>query len=176
MKKVFLILIIPTVLFSSLMGKAVAQQTNSISKVESIIQLTKFIDISGNSEFLHNKRMLYVLANYNSPINIELRSKKDIFYKNWQIICCDKLSEFEAGSVVFITKEKQKLTAEIINLSTKKDILTISENDENFCMKGGMINLLEKEDKIRFEINYRIIQNKSLEISSKILALAKIYD
>jgi len=176
MKNAFLNLIITAFISTVILTNTFAQGTKSFSKIESIIQLTKFIDISGNSGFLNQKRMLYVITNTNSPINIELRSKKDIIYKNWQIICSDKLNEFEPGSVVYITKEKQKLASEIIGISTKKDILTVSENDESFCSKGGMINLLEKEDKIRFEINYRIIQNKSLEISSKILALAKIYD
>lgn len=154
----------------------ISQKLSQEKKIESIMQLAKFIDWSGNSQFSDSKRIIYVLTEAKSSKNYEIKGKNDQKYKNWQIICMDKIKDIESGSVVFITNEQLKQAIEVIELSTRKDILTISENADKFCIKGGMINMVEYDEKFRFEINYRIIQNKSLNISSKILALAKIYD
>lgn len=163
------ILIAPGILLKS-------QSNASIKKVELIIQLAKFIDWSKNNEFSDAKQILYVISDNSLPINYEILTKRNAVYKNWQIICSERINNFENGSVVFITKEKHDYVRELIRLSAHKDILTIAEDQKNFCSEGGMINITNENNGQKFEINYKIIQQKSLNISSKVLALAKIYD
>ncbi|MCX5637000.1 MAG: YfiR family protein, partial [Planctomycetota bacterium] len=51
-------------------------------------------------------------------------------------------------------------------------VLTISEM-EGFIEKGGMINFITEESKVRFEINDSAAKKSGLQISSKLLSLAK---
>ena len=153
-----------------------SQSKQSTSKIDLIINLTKFIDWSGNAVFLNSKQQLYVLADNNLLINYEVGQSNKTFHNNWQIVCTSKVEDFEEGSVVFITKEKHNYIEDIIRLSAEKNILTITEEHKSFCSDGGMINIADKAKGHKFEINNKIIQEKSLNISSKVLALAKIYD
>ena len=176
MKRVVLYLGLLIFVLQGSIQKAESQSTASINKIDLIIKLTKFIDWSGKNEALNSKQLLYVLTDSSLPVNYEIRSQKKTVYQNWQVICTKTIEDFEEGSAVFITKNKKEYTDKVIELSTEKDILTITEDDNNFCSRGGMINISKKEEGHKFEINYKIIQQKSLNISSKVLALAKIYD
>lgn len=153
-----------------------AQNNINQSKIETIIKLTKFIDWSQNLNFSNSKRILIVLTDKKLVLNYELQSANEVNLKNWEIKYADNINDIEKGSVVYITKNQKDKVQKIIMLSKKLDILTISDNIPDFCKNGGMINLFDQENDIKFEINYQIIQNKSLEINSKVLALAKIYD
>ncbi|MCX7861674.1 MAG: YfiR family protein [Bacteroidales bacterium] len=55
-----------------------------------------------------------------------------------------------------------------------KPILTVADNVENFCEKGGMINFTPQYSHKRFEINPNAAQRANIVISSKLLSLAKI--
>ncbi|MFN8255076.1 MAG: YfiR family protein [Bacteroidales bacterium] len=153
-----------------------AQNNHDKEKIEIIIKLTKFINWSQNSSFSGTKKMLYVLTEKRFNINYELKSVPSNKYGEWEIIFSENLNEIENGAVIFIANNQKEKAQRVIELSKRADILTISDNIDNFCSKGGMINLNDMADRIQFEINYPLIQNKSLEISSKVLALAKIYD
>jgi len=153
-----------------------AQQSINQSKIEAIVQLAKFVDWSQNRTFSEQNRMLYILCNAYDKISVQNLSNNNPGFKNWNIKYCKSLSEITNGSVIFITKNQKENYKQVINLSKTKDIITISDNIEYFCKNGGMINLIDEGNKVKFEINYRLVQNKSLEISSKVLALAKIYD
>ncbi len=55
-----------------------------------------------------------------------------------------------------------------------KPVLTVADNVEYFCEKGGMINFTPQYSQKRFEINPNAAQRANLIISSKLLSLAKI--
>ncbi len=173
--KLFLAILICTISYFK-PDQIYAQKSINKAKIEAIIQLTKFMDWSQNRTFSDSKRLLYVICDNNIEMNCELKSPNNANFKNWQIQYCKNLNEIESGSVIFVTNNQKENAKKVIKLSNTIDILTISDNMANFCENGGMINLFEQGNQIQFEINYRIIQNKSLEISSKVLALAKIYD
>ncbi len=153
-----------------------AQDEAYRKKIQAVINLTRFIDWSQNEAFKNGKKRLYVLIEKNTRINYELKYENTATFRDWQVVCTENICDFENGSVVFVTGSKEKYIAEIIGISRKKEILTVSENDNTFCARGGMINIRDYNNQIKFEINYKIIQDKSLDISSKLLALSKIYN
>ena len=53
------------------------------------------------------------------------------------------------------------------------NVLTVSDI-ENFAQSGGIIGFINIEDKVRFEINVNAAERADLEISAKLLNLAKI--
>jgi hypothetical protein len=151
-----------------------AQDNPELKKLERIVKLSWFIDWSQNKSFSSDKKIIYVMTDNKSAVNFQSVSKNNVIFKEWEIICINKITNIQEGSVVFITKNKEQFTDWIIKISMTKDIFTISENSDNFCNRGGMINIVENSGQINFELNYKIIQNKSIDISSKLLALSKI--
>jgi len=161
---------------ASINSKIYAQENTELKKLERIVKLSWFIDWSQNKSFNAEKKLIYIVTEDKSAINFQNASKNNEIFKEWEIICTNKIIDIKEGSVVFITKSKEQFVDWIIKVSTKKDILTIAESSDSFCNNGGMINILNISGQIKFELNYRIIQNKSIDISSKLLALSKIYE
>ncbi len=62
----------------------------------------------------------------------------------------------------------------LLEAVVNKPILTVGDNIEDFCLKGGMINFLPQYSKKRFEINPNAVQRAEMKISSKLLILARI--
>lgn len=56
----------------------------------------------------------------------------------------------------------------------KKDVLTVGETHK-FMQQGGMVQFFVDDQKIRFAINTHVINQTNLQVSSKLLRLAKIY-
>ncbi len=61
---------------------------------------------------------------------------------------------------------------EILSGLRGESILTVGESDA-FLDKGGIINFVLEQGKVRFEINDRAAEEAGLKISSKLLRLAK---
>lgn len=152
-----------------------AQQNISIDKVDAIINLSSFIDWNTAYQKPNFKRQLFILSDNNSSINYEIQSKNNFKYKNWQIICSNRYEEINNGSIVFVLNEEKSDINELIKISKAKQILTVADNIDSFCENGGMINIKEQNGRYQFEINYQEIQNQNIDVSSKLLALAKIY-
>ncbi|MGV7222389.1 MAG: YfiR family protein [Nitrospinales bacterium] len=75
--------------------------------------------------------------------------------------------------IIFIGKERNgEMDNHIKNIS-KSNILTIGESD-GFAEKGGMINFIIVDGKLRFEINIKSVEKSGLRLSSKLLRLGKI--
>ncbi len=151
-----------------------AQETNNIDKIDALISLSRFINWHSDYYKTDSKKLIFILSDKNSSINYEIQSKNNFKYKNWQIICSDRYDEIINGSIVFIINEQKSKVSELIKVSKVKNILTVADNIDNFCENGGMINIKTNNGRSHFEINYQEIQNQEIEISSKLLALAKI--
>ena len=153
---------------------SVAQKTVSIEKIDVLINLSRFIDWYPDYNKPGSTKSIIILSDKNSSINYEIQSKSNFKYKNWQIICSNKYDQINNGSIVFITNEQKSKVNDLVKISKVKSILTISDNIDNFCINGGMINVKKDGGRYHFEINYKEIQSQNIEISSKLLALAKI--
>ncbi len=75
--------------------------------------------------------------------------------------------------ILFISSSDHKSVDQILSKIANKAILTISDIP-NFIHKGGMIGLVKKDDRIRFEINFDATRKAGLRISSQMLLLATV--
>ena len=75
--------------------------------------------------------------------------------------------------IVFISDAEQKNAAGMLASAENTSALTIGES-EGFAERGGVVNLVIQNAKIRFEINTGAAERKGLIISSRLLVLAKI--
>ncbi len=74
--------------------------------------------------------------------------------------------------VLFICKDQKKHVGRILNLVKDSHVLTAGE-DEGFLEAGGIINFVEYQEKLRFEINIPAASEADLKLRSKLLKLAK---
>lgn len=73
--------------------------------------------------------------------------------------------------LLFISQSEKGRLSKIFESLKGKNILTVSDLDD-FLDRGGIIHFLIKNNKIRFEINYKNARAAGIQISSKLLNLA----
>jgi hypothetical protein len=80
----------------------------------------------------------------------------------------------EIGScqVLFLSAVEKKRQAEYLASASGHAVLTVGETD-NFTQQGGIIGFFLENNKVRFEINVETAEKARLEISSRLLLLAK---
>ena len=77
--------------------------------------------------------------------------------------------------IIFVSKAKTDEADSLLNKNNKSGMMTIGESD-GFAEKGGMINFVIVEGKLRFEINIAAIERSGLKLSSKLLRLGKVVE
>jgi hypothetical protein len=81
------------------------------------------------------------------------------------------LHEAESCHILFVSpSEEARLTA-ILTGAKRLQALTVSDIP-HFAERGGMIGLVNQEDRIRFEVNVTPIENAGLTVSSELLKVA----
>ncbi len=81
--------------------------------------------------------------------------------------------ELDHCHMLFISSPEKKNLQTIFKAIKGKPILTIGHM-KKFAKNGGIINFIRQKDSVRFEINPKAAEQAGLEISSKLLKLAKI--
>jgi hypothetical protein len=76
--------------------------------------------------------------------------------------------------LLFINSRKKERVNELLKELTYQNVLTVS-NDDNFLREGGMIQFFTEDNKIRVAINTSATKAAQISVSSKLLALARIY-
>jgi YfiR/HmsC-like len=74
--------------------------------------------------------------------------------------------------VLFLSATEKKRQAEYLASASGHAVLTVGETD-NFTQQGGIIGFFLENNKVRFEINVETAEKARLEISSRLLLLAK---
>ncbi|MEJ2622214.1 MAG: YfiR family protein [Candidatus Thiodiazotropha sp.] len=83
------------------------------------------------------------------------------------------LQDLDYCHTLYLAKSAKNRLPEILKTIKGKPILTISEI-EQFSQQGGMIELTQDKDKLRFSINLTTTRSSGLELSARLLDLAII--
>lgn len=73
--------------------------------------------------------------------------------------------------ILFVCSEMELKQKELLKKLSSKSTLTLGEN-KWFLSSGGMINFVIKDNKIRWKVNHKVIKERKVKISSKVLRLA----
>lgn len=95
--------------------------------------------------------------------------------RNVQIDYLLDYTEIETADLVFIARSEKKRLGLIRQHLANKPILTISDT-EGFGAKGVLINMINVDSNIRYEINRKAFEELGLKISSLLLASAIIVE
>jgi hypothetical protein len=82
-------------------------------------------------------------------------------------------TDLKECQIAFVSSSDMTHLAEAIHLVKGMPILTIGEIPD-FAKRGGMINLFLEDNKVHFEVNVEAAKEADLNISSRLLALARI--
>lgn len=84
-----------------------------------------------------------------------------------------KPEEVKPCHILFINISREDQLTKTLELLKGKHILTVSDT-RTFNRRGGMIQFVTTENKVRFQINLEATKNANLVISSKLLRLAEV--
>jgi len=82
-------------------------------------------------------------------------------------------AELGACHLLFVASQEAPKLSKILEQLATKPVLVVGESD-GFATKGGCINFVLEDKKMRFEINPDAAKRAEVEISSQLLKLARI--
>jgi len=85
----------------------------------------------------------------------------------------DSLRDAQKCQIIFVSSSEKSRLHEIFENLKSARVLTVGET-EGFAASGGMINFVEENNKVHFEINADAARRTGLTISSELLKLAKL--
>jgi hypothetical protein len=81
--------------------------------------------------------------------------------------------DFKSCQVIFLGDSERKNASSVLERVRGTSVLTVGESD-GFSQRGGIVNLLLNNGRIRFEVNPHGAERAHLQISSRLLSLATI--
>ena len=94
------------------------------------------------------------------------------FKKNKDDELLSQLDALLGCNVLFISSSEKNNLSDIIKILGNSPVLTVAQMS-NFLESGGIINFVEKDKKVAFEINVIAAKRARLKIRSKLLRLAE---
>lgn len=86
----------------------------------------------------------------------------------------ETLDQLKPVHILFISRSEESRTRLILNQLDGLPVVTVAEFDR-FIDFGGLIHLYLEENRVRFAVNRAAARLKKLDISAKLLDLARIY-
>lgn len=83
------------------------------------------------------------------------------------------LEEALRCQIVFVSSSEKRKVEEILHELAKSSVLTVSDID-GFADHGGMIGFTIEEKRVRFQINLEAADRARIQISSRLLKLARV--
>lgn len=83
------------------------------------------------------------------------------------------LKDLKECNILFVSSSENEHLDEVIHMLKWLPVLTIGETP-GFASRGGIINLTLEGNKVRFEVNIEAAKQANLNVSSRLLALARI--
>jgi hypothetical protein len=101
-----------------------------------------------------------------------LLNDKKAHGRSFEVKTITNPQEAKNFQIVFVASAESRRAPLVLEATKKSPVLTIGES-EQFLDSGGMINFVFEDAQLRFEVNPEAAQKAKLEISSKLLRLAK---
>lgn len=81
------------------------------------------------------------------------------------------LPEMKTCHILFISSEEKKRQEETIRALADAGVLLVGET-EGFIERGGMVNFVREQNRVRFQVNVTAAEKAGLRISSRLLTVA----
>lgn len=101
--------------------------------------------------------------------------KRSVKGRPLRVVQSERLQDLPFCHMLFISSTEEENLTQVFQYLEGKPTLTVGEL-EQFAQRGGVINFIIKNKKVRFEINRTRALESGLKLSSKLLKLATIVD
>lgn len=81
------------------------------------------------------------------------------------------MEEFPGCHIVYVSRSENAQLGRVLGAMRRAGVLTIGQSD-NFLSRGGVVNLLNVDGTIRFQISLDSARREHLNVSSKLLQLS----
>lgn len=85
------------------------------------------------------------------------------------------LDQLSGAHIIFVTRASRVAAEDVVSATRGKSVLLIGES-RDFARRGGAINFYLEQRKVRFEVNPEAVKQAGLEISSRLLSVARIVE
>ena len=99
-----------------------------------------------------------------------LKGKK-LYNRTIEVTEVKSTDEITGYQILYITKDASDQLKQVLEHSAQSELLIITE-DKNLATKGSCINIIEKDQKIRFEMNDGAIKKEGLKAANQLYDLA----
>jgi hypothetical protein len=171
-------LIIISVLFCNVANGQTSEDSELEYRVKAafLLNFTKFVTWPDNPSDNADKSIIVCVLG-NNPFGKALDSiqGKEVSGRPIKIIYETDPKSLPYCHVIFISANLGDSASEILRKLSALHVLTVGES-KGFAKSGGMIDFINVDNKIRFEINPSAVEAASLKMSSQLLKLAIIVD
>lgn len=140
-------------------------------KAAFIYQIAKFVEWPASSAPLR----LCVLGGNPFGAALETIRGKPVNERKIEVALLGAGADTRECAMLFIAAPAERHLERIAAISRGAGMLTIGDT-EGFSKRGAMVNFFLENGKVRFEINLDAARQGGLQISSKLLSLARIVD
>jgi hypothetical protein len=144
-------------------------------KAAFLYNFVKFVDWPAE-EFKNPSDPIVICVLGRNPFGTLLESSvagKHVGGRSLVVRAMQDLHEAAACQLLFIAASEKKRVSTIIDVVRTDSVLTVGESP-NFTGAGGIINFKLEEGKVGLEINVYAAHRAKLQISSKLLSLARV--
>jgi len=109
------------------------------------------------------------------PLGPNLESIRDKIVRGGKLTI-RRMTQPERGAscnVLFISSSERERVGEVVSSLGTSSVLTVGDMD-SFAERGGIINLVNERNHVRFEINVHAAEHARLKIGSRLLNLARL--
>ena len=85
------------------------------------------------------------------------------------------LDQLSGAHIIFVTRDSGVGAEDVVSATRGKSVLLIGES-RDFARRGGAINFYTEQRRVRFEVNPEAVKQAGLQISSRLLSVARIVE
>jgi hypothetical protein len=140
------------------------------AKAELLLNIARFVEWPGARDQL----TFAVLGDDElAAVVASTLSTKSLPGRKVYVRCIRRPEDARDCQVLFIAPSEASRIPQVVQALEGHSVLTVADTP-GFTLAGGMVDFVQDNDRVRFEINLGTAERARLKISAKLLALARI--
>ena len=163
------------VLLAILLSTATAQSASEYQvKAAFLFNFAKFVEWPVDA-FTSADAPLQICVLGQDPFGHEFEAieNKRVSGRRLEVVHPSGVPQAKACQIIFVASSEKQRVREILRSLRAASVLTVGDTLD-FAKKGGMINFVLEEDRVRFEINVKASERAHLKLSARLLTVAKL--
>jgi len=152
-------------------GDGQAQMEEHEAKAAFVLKLINFVEFPASGQ--NSLTIGTIGADETGDALVKLATGKSVNGKGVVVKRLAPDADLKGIDVLYIGSSQAKNLATLLDRARGVNVLTIGETD-GFDQRGGIVNLLVSEGRIKFEVNPHAAEKAHMQISSRLLSLATI--